>query len=148
MSLKNSITLLGGSQLAPQISTIFQFRIIDFGLDYCDLMLSLPPLDGFSTKGLDGNSLIDLWALITNRAINPRQVNFANRPPRGDKVASIILEKNLTWVHSFPCKSDEVVTFEMACHGECDVEWWQDRDVSRAGIPGYYRFAARAKHLP
>ncbi|TFK62941.1 hypothetical protein BDN72DRAFT_848194 [Pluteus cervinus] len=122
------------TRVTNSISTVFQFRIIDFGLNNCDLKLSFPPLDGFSTKGLDGNPSVEVWALTTNRAINPRQLNFANRPPRGNKVANIILKNNLTWTYSFPCTTDQVVTFEFACNGECDVEWWQDRDVSRAGV--------------
>ncbi|EGN92260.1 hypothetical protein SERLA73DRAFT_173018 [Serpula lacrymans var. lacrymans S7.3] len=102
--------------ITPTISTILQFRALDFGMEHCQLQVVLP----------------------TSVASNT--LSYKTCPGFIGKIADIKVDYGLTWSHNFTCATDEVITFELACSssknpgGECYVDWWQTKGQSNPAV--------------
>ncbi|KAJ7792080.1 hypothetical protein B0H13DRAFT_1675804 [Mycena leptocephala] len=113
--------------VGPTISTIIQFRIIDWGMEDCELTLSLPAMDhGTYMKSVT----VVLHRLNQTYPLDLTTLSYQSRPPHVSKVASIQLTQEVTvWQRRFRCTSDGVLTFELASSelNQADflVEWWQ-----------------------
>jgi hypothetical protein len=110
--------------LEPQISTIVQFRHIDYGMEHCTLNHSVPPQSDSKP------SVVEVWELDiaveisrymgdTWKTAAPRRrmLTTMHFPPNGD-------------TYSFNCPSNEFSTFELACPLQsttCQVDCWQDQ---------------------
>ncbi|THH21391.1 hypothetical protein EW146_g149 [Bondarzewia mesenterica] len=123
------------------ISTIIQFRAIDFGMETCELRVLLPSsitkspiLPGQGEKGEIGETL-SLHRLNASTPLNVRTLSYRTRPPPVSKVADIRLspENNTSWHRKFSCASEQVLTFELACSSisqgdDCNLQWWQNKE--------------------
>lgn len=105
------------------VSTIFQFRAIDWGMENCELHVTLPPVDRPTT--------LALYRLNTTVPIDTSTLSFNVRPPRVAKIDNIVPRKDgLDWHRKLSCAMDDVLVFELGCSedepsGRCDMEWWQ-----------------------
>ncbi|KAJ7114043.1 hypothetical protein C8R44DRAFT_676496 [Mycena epipterygia] len=117
--------------ITPTISTIIQFRTIDWGMEDCQLHISVPALGG-DTKS--GNISLVLYRLNQTRTypLDTVELSFQSRPPRVAKIENIQLSRveGTSWSRRFACKSDDVLSFELGCsgiseEGDCFLEWWQ-----------------------
>ncbi|KZT68641.1 hypothetical protein DAEQUDRAFT_692312 [Daedalea quercina L-15889] len=113
------------------MSTVIQFRAIDYGMELCEIHVHLPPLfTGPSTEAEEPSVVATLYRLNSTRALDERKMSFASRPPRLFKVDDITITP---WHYRFSCTSEEVLTFELS-HPSFDgaegthIEWWQDDD--------------------
>lgn len=118
-----------------QISTIVQFRAFDYGMESCEIRLSLPASNRTSLIGASPHLPLSFYRLNSSVELDLTSLSFATRPSRLPKIADISLEygENSTWSRVFGCKMEEVLTFELACsaesaHGDCSLEWWQDKE--------------------
>ncbi|THU88476.1 hypothetical protein K435DRAFT_679764 [Dendrothele bispora CBS 962.96] len=94
------------------VSTLFQFRAIDFGMESCEVMIR------FTTPEFKINS----FPLSLYRDI---QVTSSGQ--------------SVQWNTTFACHWDELLLFELTCAGndeespaksqdaQCEVEWWQGK---------------------
>lgn len=105
------------------VSTIFQFRAIDWGMENCELHVALPPVDRPTT--------LALYRLNATVPVDISTLSFNVRPPRVAKLGNIVPgQDNLDWHRTFSCAMDDVLVFELGCledeeSGSCDIEWWQ-----------------------
>lgn len=113
-------------QVSNSISTIVQFRAIDFGMEKCRLSIvapaSVPPTAHVAVYRLD---VVDI--------LNEREINYYTRPGRLAKLAELEMTPSTNWTRYFSCQSDGVYTFELACSEQqqpCDVQWVQDKKES------------------
>ncbi|KAF8662087.1 hypothetical protein AX16_001197 [Volvariella volvacea WC 439] len=127
-------------RVTSTISTIFQFRILDFGLEQCELQLSLPN----STQSPEHTQYLSLTRTVNvlrlNAAVplNERELSHRSKPRSIQSIGWVALMSGVLWSYEFSCRTDEILTFELTCEGlgpeECDVSWWQDRNVSPLGL--------------
>ncbi|KAF9464587.1 hypothetical protein BDZ94DRAFT_1161693 [Collybia nuda] len=129
-----------------RISTIFQFRAFDWGMESCGLCLSFP--QGSSTSSQHGQSFsLVLYQLNARAALDVADLSYATRPSRASKLATIPLGYGLetTWNQTFFCETEELLTFELECSGAegdsggCYVDWWQNTKAKKSSEPGVYR---------
>ncbi|KAG2122840.1 hypothetical protein BD769DRAFT_1360151 [Suillus cothurnatus] len=105
------------------VSTIFQFRAIDWGMENCELHVALPPMDRPTT--------LTLYRLNATVPVDISTLSFNVLPPRVAKIDNIVPGKDsLDWHRKLSCAMDDVLVFELGCSedepsGSCDVEWWQ-----------------------
>ncbi|THU95091.1 hypothetical protein K435DRAFT_839618 [Dendrothele bispora CBS 962.96] len=96
-----------------ELSTIVQFRTIDWGMERCKLVFTVPK--NFSS-GIMSNSQIDVWALDSESPsyfVNP---TWRKRPKRVNLVTTFTLSPGESSVSSnFPCPSASNYNFELAC---------------------------------
>ncbi|KAJ6478585.1 hypothetical protein C8R47DRAFT_1138955 [Mycena vitilis] len=122
--------------ITSTISTIVQFRTIDWGMEDCELHLALP-----AVKHWDIGSSVVLHQLNQTYPLDLATLTYRSRPPRVATMASIRLAPSAgtTWQHQFACATDEILTFELACSptkegSDCSVEWWQKFHASEPGV--------------
>ncbi|KAJ3557198.1 hypothetical protein NM688_g1600 [Phlebia brevispora] len=117
------------------ISTVVQFRAIDYGMEKCELNV-LFPAAGSGEKSLGA---ISVYRLNTSYALDTSTLSYVMRPPRLPKLTDIPLSafNNTHWRRTFVCPTESVLTFEFACSTttghSCDLEWWQDAKENMFG---------------
>ncbi|KAH9834556.1 uncharacterized protein C8Q71DRAFT_711052 [Rhodofomes roseus] len=121
-----------------RVSTIVQFRAIDFGMERCELQLTTKPQTSASISSKPFT--LEIFRLNSTIPLDARALTYKTRPPHVSKVAAVQMNGAVDthWHRSFGCASDEVLTFELACQptlddGECRVEWWQNKSDPPTG---------------
>ncbi|THU78544.1 hypothetical protein K435DRAFT_699858 [Dendrothele bispora CBS 962.96] len=119
-----------------KVSTLFQFRAIDFGMETCELIIR------FTTPEFKMNSYpLSLYRLEGNSTLNTKILSYNNRPTRTGHVGDIQVTSSghsVQWNTTFACRWDELLLFELTCGGNeespvksqdarCEVEWWQGK---------------------
>ncbi|CAL1697622.1 unnamed protein product [Somion occarium] len=125
-----------------QISTVVQFRTLDWGMESCVLTLRLPSDESFvrSNSSLSlGNGLndVDIYRLVSNpgsssldTVISQHKLTYQNRPALGEKVGTVTADYGTEWTHQFPCAIDSLHAFALvAADDSARIEWWQDKQT-------------------
>jgi len=120
--------------LSNDISTIFQFRALDWGMENCELRLDLPALS--EDVLISGYTItLDVFRLNASDSIplNENSLTYANRPARMSKLAEIDVssKEGVHWRRHLSCTSESLLAFELACNSreelkDCSGEWWQN----------------------
>ncbi|KAJ7150743.1 hypothetical protein C8R46DRAFT_1229677 [Mycena filopes] len=133
--------------VSASISTIFQFRVQDFGMERCSLNLSVPgpaaPSEEDSHRHLRTRApalaetlkgRVEVWQLGLDKRLDPTALSWNTRPLRSLLLASWHLsesqEAQQLTSPEFVCASGTIMTFELACAGkaECEVDFNQPRE--------------------
>ncbi|KAI9461087.1 hypothetical protein HD554DRAFT_2028382 [Boletus coccyginus] len=118
-----------------RVSTIIQFRAIDWGMEICELHVDLP--ESFGQEGHSGS--LALYRIDSTIPLDTSSLSYNTRPRRIAKLGNIPFG-NVTWHRKFNCATDEVLSFELSClplvesggDSNCFVEWVQIKDA----VPG------------
>lgn len=113
--------------LDVQMSTIAQFRVLDFGMENCSLVVTVPPRNksnAILSGPLDGTALLDVWALSVERKLKMHKLSWATRPQSRTFLGSHPISFNATHkLPSFSCSSGTYQTFEFSCSvPECHID--------------------------
>ena len=122
-----------------------QFRVRDWGMEYCQIVLHPPALVSEDSApestmtAVPDHSYLDVWKLAANERdyLNVSSLSWNSKPARTgiSPLASIPIrhgEPESTPV--FPCRSGSIQTFEFTCGSDdCDVDFWQN---GQSTIPG------------
>ncbi|KAJ7771233.1 hypothetical protein B0H14DRAFT_2273354, partial [Mycena olivaceomarginata] len=106
-----------------QISTVVQFRVIDYGMEICELHI-----------------VLSVFRLNASYPIDVKTLAYSNRPAHVRKLADIFIERGtgVHWRRNFTCEMEELLTFELRCspgddQSLCAMEWWQNKVDPAAG---------------
>ena len=121
-----------------KVTTIVQFRAIDFGMERCELQLAIQPqVSDITPKPFT----LEIFRLNSTLPLDTQALTYDTRPPRVSKVTAVEVNRAVVthWSRNFACASDEVLTFELACiptldDGDCRVEWWQNKKDPKTGM--------------
>ncbi|EMD39214.1 hypothetical protein CERSUDRAFT_134166, partial [Gelatoporia subvermispora B] len=128
--------------VSREVSTIMQFRHMDFKMEHCILKIALPQeTETFNPMlKLHESSKVDVWMLDARGELSPRDSKTWKRAPdRRTRLTTLSFSggENVT-SQEFWCTSGEFTTVELACaltEQECEVDFWQNaRVVPRAGV--------------
>ncbi|KAH7919343.1 hypothetical protein BV22DRAFT_1023157 [Leucogyrophana mollusca] len=72
------------------ISTVIQFRALDFGMELCEIRITLP----------------------TSESLSENELSYKTRPAVSHTVANIPTKSGFEWSYNFTCTTDEIITFE------------------------------------
>jgi hypothetical protein len=135
----------------PQISTILQFRNLDYGMETCTLNITQPlrssvfdPAARFAET-----SSIDVWHLEVAGELSPHRPEiWSHAPVRTQVLTTVDWTAGATLSSpEFLCKSGGWSSFELACSPsnsqECLVDFWQDQRASPPGGEYYHPFLLR-----
>ena len=113
-----------------KVSTIGQFRAIDYGMEKCSLRLKTPQKNS-TTVNIDikgGNATLDVWQLSTGKHLTGK-VSWDSKPPRNRLVSTTHLSYGMDiTLFDFRCTPGTFHTYEVACHdAPCHVDgtWWK-----------------------
>ncbi|OSC98581.1 hypothetical protein PYCCODRAFT_1439091 [Trametes coccinea BRFM310] len=125
-------------QVTPEIHTIVQYRAIDFGMEDCHLVFTLPPLGVPLEKGasieFNPSSRFDIFRLDSERPIDLHKLSYKTRPKVLEKVAAGVNPRvdEETLIHRFPCPRASLHVFEVACAdgSDCMIDTWSSHNTS------------------
>ncbi|KAI1784842.1 hypothetical protein LXA43DRAFT_191240 [Ganoderma leucocontextum] len=130
--------------VTPEVHTITQFRTIDFGMEDCHLVLTVPELGTVLEAGasftMHPQSHLDVFRLTTNSPIDPGALMYRTRPKGAEKVGTVHADA-LSWesgggdiaVYRFKCPRASLHTFEVACavgSRECFLDAWSSQNTT------------------
>ncbi|KAJ7736769.1 hypothetical protein DFH07DRAFT_842765 [Mycena maculata] len=108
-------------------STVAQFRVLDFGMEHCVIMLTVPsendstPIE-YGMGGTEQTSL-DVWLLKDKGKLDFQQLSWNTKPERDRLVGHFSTEPGTTQqLGGFMCASSTYVTIELVCQGSCFFE--------------------------
>ena len=121
-------------RVGPQITTIVQFRTLDYGMERCTLHASLPD----KTDALDPAttivypSTLDIWRLnIDSEITQHRPESWKIAPKRKSLFGTFEFPQGEDWASDdFHCLSLSYTTLEFTCSAktpDCHVDFWQNR---------------------
>ncbi|KJA25156.1 hypothetical protein HYPSUDRAFT_85634 [Hypholoma sublateritium FD-334 SS-4] len=108
------------------VSTFVQFRVMDYGMENCRLVLSVPSRN--NTKAIIGQGdlpqRISLWRYPITSLLDHRKLSWATRPTQRRYFGSMeVAYSSLLETPSFTCPSLSYQTFELTCAAEdCYVD--------------------------
>lgn len=131
-------------RLTSTASTILQFRAIDYGMEACELRISLPAHhtahDG-SVGAVGEPSFtipelpieLHLSQLDASFPLDGETITHRTQPRTLRNIAGFtVTDLPTSFGYNFTCGMEEVFTFRLECWSpECYVDWWQD-----SGNPG------------
>ncbi|KAF8433676.1 hypothetical protein L210DRAFT_3649499 [Boletus edulis BED1] len=121
-------------RITPTMSTIVQFRAIDWGMEICELHIHLP--ESYGQEGHSGS--LGVYRINSTIPLDSSSLSYNTRPPRVVRQGVIPLGNGVvTWHRKFSCATEEVLSFELSClpseesGGDpgCFVEWVQIKDA-------------------
>ncbi|RDB30233.1 hypothetical protein Hypma_007152 [Hypsizygus marmoreus] len=124
--------------VANKITTVIQFRAIDYGMETCDIHINLLPASEPSVH-FEG---VSIYRLESAAPLDLRILSHRTSPKRVGKLADIhaMAGQATHWHHRLSCSLEEVLTFELACPSDvpigmtCNLEWWQGKEESSPGV--------------
>lgn len=125
------------------MNSIAQFRIIDWGMEECAVVIHIPSKTPLRSSGTNttvslgsNETSIDVWLLHSDSPIDPRTLSWKTRPRRERRLATLhILAGEVSSSERFLCRSDSLQTLEYACSMgyDCMVDLWQDKEEPLLG---------------
>lgn len=130
---------------APQTHSLYQFRVIDFGMERCQLALSLPPLgvpldDPYTFRASPSSNASDTVLLdvceapVSSRVLDMRALSWAARPACARAVGTFAARAGAeVTLPEFACKWGEVRTFELSCapqNPDCALDVWANQTAN------------------
>lgn len=113
--------------ITREVSTVIQFRHLDFGMEHCKMITAAPTYHP-ANKNISG--VIDVWLLDTSTEISRQMTHsWTSAPKRHRLLDSLTVNHSMSSVLQFDCHSNEFTTLEFSCQStsECDVDFWQDK---------------------
>lgn len=112
-----------------QTSTITQFFIMDYGMENCSIILSIPTSSSSDSElsslhiGNGGNAELDVWSLDWDRKLDYRRLSWNTKPRRVQHMGILYMAygQSQQQLPGFQCSSGTYETIEVSCRG-CDVE--------------------------
>ncbi|KAF4614533.1 hypothetical protein D9613_002456 [Agrocybe pediades] len=121
-------------EISDMVSTFVQFRALDYGMERCELSMTIPattlPTDYALMLSAE---LVRVYAVPQKTPLYADTLSYSNRPRHGELVGEPLLTQNSTWKYTFACFMDEIYTFEVACPrpsqtDSCSLRWTQDKE--------------------
>ncbi|KAI0077305.1 hypothetical protein K474DRAFT_1596395, partial [Panus rudis PR-1116 ss-1] len=111
-------------QVSPNTSTISQFRVLDFGMERCQLAIRLPAANAtleypFAFQsGAEGDVRLDICKLQTDpkRPLDARKLSWRSKPRCAKKVGTLVVRPGAeATLAEFSCRWGEHHAFEVTC---------------------------------
>jgi len=114
------------AEISKTVSTVLQFRMIDFGMEECTLHVKLP-----SSSPISRANQIRIYSLPnhTKSSIDISSLSYSSIEGRfGEEIGILDAGKRIDWSHKFHCPSDSLHSFALVASTDSTVvEWWQDK---------------------
>ena len=135
--LRSSLPAASHPSFSLQVHTIVQYRAIDFGMEDCRLVFTLPalgmPLEDHASFSMRPQSRFDVFRLAVGRPLNTKVLSYRTKPKISEKIAT--LQAHLdgeTEIYRFPCPRASLHVFEVACAegSDCFLDVWSSQNTS------------------
>ena len=108
------------------MSTIAQFRTLDWGMDNCTVEISLPPTtnDATNLDMIRSPSTLAVWLLDPSNELDIKRLSYSSKPDRVASLGRLTVSPGVSVTSpTFPCPRDAFPTVEVECESaECAVD--------------------------
>ncbi|KAJ6602436.1 hypothetical protein DFH09DRAFT_899664 [Mycena vulgaris] len=102
-------------RITNTVSTVAQFRVLDFGMESCVITLTMPSRNSSQTIGQLENHL-DVWRLKEDRKLDFNKLSWKSKPERSRLLGRFSITSGTTQqLVGFSCVSGTYLTIEIAC---------------------------------
>ncbi|KAI0318448.1 hypothetical protein OF83DRAFT_1171081 [Amylostereum chailletii] len=120
-----------------KVATIAQFRVHDFGMEDCQVVVDVPPNEVLAAS--PGNktftlkpavAAVEVWKVHTQDVLDPKRLSCRTLPTKRELVDTVLVQEGFAAATGhFACPRDSLQTFLFVCKkGEsCMVDFWQDK---------------------
>ncbi|VDB90021.1 unnamed protein product [Peniophora sp. CBMAI 1063] len=112
--------------VTDEMSTIAQFRTLDWGMDNCTVEIVLPPItnDVTTLNRIHAPSEIALWLLDPSSELDVKKLSFSTKPARVTSLGRLTVSPGVNVTSpTFTCPRDAFPTIEIECSGPmCDLD--------------------------
>ncbi|KAG6816783.1 hypothetical protein H0H87_003046 [Tephrocybe sp. NHM501043] len=120
-----------------KVSTIMQFRAIDYGMEICELQINLPLM---STPAGE-IKVISIYRLESSVPLDLETLSYMTSPRRIGRLGEIraLPSQETHWHRRMSCTLEEVITIELSCpqdipiNSRCNLEWSQHKEEATPG---------------
>ncbi|KAJ7640760.1 hypothetical protein DFH06DRAFT_621630 [Mycena polygramma] len=122
-------------QISSTISTVIQFRTIDWMLEFCALRIRLPGTDNNLTDTASNH--VEVYRINATSPLDINSLALISLPQQKEKLAALRMGGNdgFDWSYRFGCAMDTLQTFILTGgDSQTEVEWWQDKQVEIPSI--------------
>jgi len=121
-------------EMTHSITTVLQFRMLDWKLENCALRIRLPSMNDPRSlfNASSSASEIAVHRLASGSTLRLDSLSHYRIPKLEQKLVSIRVnsDRDTEWTHHFHCAMDSLHTFALvAGNRETSVAWWQDKQV-------------------
>jgi hypothetical protein len=119
-----------------QIFTLTEFRIIDWGMENCSLVLSIPHQNMTDTQVvIYGEASVEVSKLSIKKPLNRHTLSWNSRSPLGEHIATVPLSYGSHYsLPQFNCPSGSHFTFEISCCS-CHINVTHSGETEDGGLP-------------
>ncbi|KAH9850943.1 hypothetical protein C2E23DRAFT_886981 [Lenzites betulinus] len=125
-------------RVTNDVHTVVQFRAIDFGMEDCRLVLTLPalgePLERGASLEMTPGSHLAVYRLNAQGPIDVKTLSHRTKPPVQYKVATVEVDGKggETEMYRFPCPWSSLHVFEVVCAQgtECFLDAWSSHNTT------------------
>ncbi|KAH8101222.1 hypothetical protein BXZ70DRAFT_117463 [Cristinia sonorae] len=122
-------------KITSKVSTIFQFRTVDFRMENCELAVSIPNFTNFTLS--PGENLVDIWTSAADAPLDVKKLTWETRPARKAKIQTISMTHGINYNYSFPCPADNIFVFEFSAGSTSTEAKWVQNYYSTSGVVLY-----------
>ncbi|KAK0460965.1 uncharacterized protein EV420DRAFT_1267001 [Desarmillaria tabescens] len=100
-----------------EISTIAQFRVLDFGMENCTIGIATPSHSAYTDTMSDDAVSLDVWSIPhATRKLNTKSVSYSSLPVTRSFLGRLLVSREgLSQTPAFSCMSGSYHTFEITC---------------------------------
>ncbi|KAK0484358.1 hypothetical protein EDD18DRAFT_1197113 [Armillaria luteobubalina] len=100
-----------------EISTIAQFRVLDFGMENCTIAIATPSHSAYTDIISGGAVSLDVWSIPhVKRKLNMKSVSYSSFSVTRSFLGSLLVSREgISQTPAFPCASGSYHTFEITC---------------------------------
>lgn len=111
--------------ITAKVSTVAQFRTVDYKMESCELVVSIPARPSNFSMGLEEN-LVEIWKSAADSHLDVAKLTWDTRPRRQAKVGSVLLTHGMNYTYQFPCPADHLFVFEFSGGPSTSASWVQN----------------------
>ncbi|KZV66623.1 hypothetical protein PENSPDRAFT_688826 [Peniophora sp. CONT] len=109
-----------------EMSTVAQFRTLDWGMDNCTVDIVLPPATNEVTtlNQIHAPSTLSLWLLDPSRELDVKKLSYATKPTRVSSLGQLTVSPGVSLSSpAFACPRDAFPTVEVECvSAQCAID--------------------------
>ncbi|KAK0486109.1 hypothetical protein IW261DRAFT_1453804 [Armillaria novae-zelandiae] len=108
-----------------ELSTIAQFRVLDFGMENCTVAIATPSHSAYIDVMFGDAVSLDVWSIPhATRKLNMKSVSYSSLSATRSFLGSLLVSpEGLSQTPAFNCGSGSYHTFEINCsHPGCSVD--------------------------
>ncbi|KAI0316434.1 hypothetical protein OF83DRAFT_246820 [Amylostereum chailletii] len=112
--------------VTSEVSTIAQFRVLDWGMENCtvDVVIPQQSTNATTVSAIDNPTVVEIWSLDASAMIDTKTLSWSTKPKRRERIGNLTVASGTSSrTAGFACATLSSQTIEIACSGtQCALD--------------------------